>query len=377
MAMGVKRIPGSEQTVFNRATLRTDKLHQAQENVMDAVSKATPKHHEIENFQRYAGFGIGIASLLTENVLSHPLIAFRRQCQVNCQSFRYHLTPFTVIQVMTTLQGNQGFTALWKGIPSTIMVQGLGMVTETVISEVTPFPKDIHSQSSLKQFAGHVILKVISSVITLPVYAASLVETVQSEIASERPGPFDCLREGFCRVTGWGVPHTARMMPLLSLVVPATATTLVRYILTSAIQYTTLYFIHQHQRKKYMEKNDGTPPARSMLDAYFPELFSAFTGHFIVDMALFPVETVLHRLLLQGTRTIIDNTDDGLSVLPITTQYYGFWDCFTVIHYEEGVSGFYKGFGALLLQYAIHAVILKSTKFVYTKLAEEFGMDKS
>ncbi|MEE6459816.1 hypothetical protein FKM82_000747 [Ascaphus truei] len=42
-----------------------------------------------EQINRFAGFGIGLASLFTENVLAHPCIVLRRQCQVNILSFLF------------------------------------------------------------------------------------------------------------------------------------------------------------------------------------------------------------------------------------------------------------------------------------------------
>lgn len=33
--------------------------------------------------QKYVGIGIGLATLITENLLSHPFVVLRRQCQVN------------------------------------------------------------------------------------------------------------------------------------------------------------------------------------------------------------------------------------------------------------------------------------------------------
>jgi hypothetical protein len=39
------------------------------------------------------------------------------------------------------------------------------------------------------------------------------------------------------------------------------------------------------------------------------------------DVLLFPFETILLRLHLQGSRTIIDNLDTGREVLPVTTGY--------------------------------------------------------
>ena len=86
---------------------------------------------------------------------------------------------------------------------------------------------------------------------------------------------------------------------------------------------------------------------------------------------LYPLETLLHRLLLQGTRTIIDNTDTGLGVLPIITRYEGLLDAVRVVVMEEGVGGLYKGFGALLLQYGVHVAILKLAKFCFERMAAE------
>ena len=76
-----------------------------------------------------------------------------------------------------------------------------------------------------------------------------------------------------------------------------------------------------------------------------------------------PLETVLHRLHLQGTRTIIDNLDTGKEFVPIMTCYEGFTDCFYTIITEEGVSGLFKGFGALMLQYAVQIGNVKQLNF--------------
>ena len=60
-------------------------------------------------------------------------------------------------------------------------------------------------------------------------------------------------------------------------------------------------------------------------------------------IALYPIETVINRLIVQGTRTIIDNTDNGVGVVPIITRYDGFFDCLRTIEHTEGFLGLYKG----------------------------------
>ena len=92
---------------------------------------------------------------------------------------------------------------------------------------------------------------------------------------------------------------------------------------------------------------------------------AALTGHLVADSLLYPLETVLHRLHLQGTRSIIDNLDSGIEVTPILTRYEGVADCFATILQEEGISGLFKGFGAVMLQYAVHFLIIKfSSKLI-------------
>lgn len=44
----------------------------------------------------------------------------------------------------------------------------------------------------------------------IPFYAASVVETVQSDIASEKPGIFDVFQEGIYRFLSWSAPQTGK-----------------------------------------------------------------------------------------------------------------------------------------------------------------------
>ncbi|XP_014732805.1 PREDICTED: solute carrier family 25 member 46 isoform X2 [Sturnus vulgaris] len=240
-----------------------------------------------EQLNRFAGFGIGLASLFTENVLAHPCIVLRRQCQVNYHARNYHLTPFTIVNIMYCINKTQGPRALWKGMGSTFIVQGITLGTEGIISEFTPLPRELSHKWNLKQIGGHLLLKGLTRVIAMPFYSASLIETVQS-----------------------------------------------------------------------------------MLDAYFPELIASFAASLCADVMLYPLETVLHRLHIQGTRTIIDNTDLGYEVLPINTQYEGMKDCINVIKREEGMKGFYKGFGAVIVQYTLHVAVLLLTKIIYSALLQ-------
>ena len=45
--------------------------------------------------------------------------------------------------------------------------------------------------------------------------------------------------------------------------------------------------------------------------AQYQRQAAALAAHLTADLVLYPLETILHRLHLQGTRSIIDNLDSG------------------------------------------------------------------
>ncbi|XP_067839047.1 mitochondrial outer membrane protein SLC25A46 [Heptranchias perlo] len=320
-----------------------------------------------DQLNRFAGFGIGLASLFTENVLAHPCIVFRRQCQVNYHAKNYHLTPFTVVNIMYHFSKTQGLKGLWKGMGSTFIVQGIALGTEGIISEFTPLPREVSHKWSPKQIVGHLVLKGLTSAVAMPFYSAGLIETVQSEIIRDNPGILDCVKEGVCRLVGMGVPHSKRLLPLGVLVFPTVLHGVLHYIISAIIQKFILFLL---RRKTPHHPVDASSSVQTVLDAYFPELIASFVANLCADVLVYPLETVLHRLHIQGTRTIIDNTDHGFEVLPINTQYEGMRDCINVIKKEEGIFGFYKGFGAVLVQYTLHAAVLQITRIIYSTLLQ-------
>uniref|UniRef100_A0A4W5P6P6 Solute carrier family 25 member 46 n=1 Tax=Hucho hucho TaxID=62062 RepID=A0A4W5P6P6_9TELE len=299
-----------------------------------------------EQLNRFAGFGIGLASLFTENVLAHPCIVFRRQCQVNYHARCYHLSPLTAVSVMYNVTKSQGPKALWKGMGSTFVVQGVTLGTEGIISECTPLPRELSHKWNPKQVIGHLLLK--------------------GEIIRDNPGILDCVKEGVGRVMGMGIPHSKRLLPLWGLMLPTVLHGVLHYVVSSTVQKLVLFLLRRRSPAK--QPVDGSETVQTMLDAYFPELMASFVASLCADVLLYPLETVMHRLHIQGTRTIIDNTDLGFEVLPINTQYEGIRDCVNVIRREEGALGFYKGFGSIVVQYSLHAAVLQITKVIYSTL---------
>lgn len=91
----------------------------------------SPESEEV-SLSRYLSVSVSLVSLITENLLSHPFIVLRRQCQVHHNSKRYHLVPVTLVPVIVHLHRRQGVTTLWKGIGSSLLVRGMSLAVEDV-----------------------------------------------------------------------------------------------------------------------------------------------------------------------------------------------------------------------------------------------------
>ncbi|XP_043658457.1 solute carrier family 25 member 46 [Drosophila teissieri] len=318
--------------------------------------------------RKYLVVGVQWVSLVTENLLSHPFVVLRRQCQVYNASRRYHLQPFQLLPSIVHLHRRQGVTTLWKGMGSCLLVRGMTLAIDDFISKVTSWPKDVDSRTTLKRFGQHILLKCISIGLVVPFHAASLVETVQSDIASEKPGLFDVFREGSLRLFYWSSPQKGRMLPAWALIGPSVSFGITKYLFNLVIRGVSSRIMRRritNSQDSQGEKNQDTT-----LKDLNAEIYASLIAIVTTEVIFFPFETILHRLQLQGTRTIIDNLDNGYDVVPILTNYQGVVDCYQTTIVSEGVSGLYKGFGAMILQFAAHVAVIKLAKWVVNQIIE-------
>ncbi|KAL5969465.1 Solute carrier family 25 member 46 [Taenia solium] len=110
-----------------------------------------------------------------------------------------------------------------------------------------------------------------------------------------------------------------------------------------------------------------------MLQAAYSIFTDDLTADFVASLAaeviLYPLETITVRLCVQGTRTLVDNLDTGDSVIPIITSFDGAFD---VLRYSSssasGFIGLYRGFGALILQYAAQFAFLVGVRYAYERV---------
>ena len=171
---------------------------------------------------------------------------------------------------------------------------------------------------------------------------------------------FTFFKDAAYRVIGWYVSRGhGRLLSIYSLVIPSIVYGVMRYSIKSFLAY----FLLKANNERY--KIDDKLDEGNMRKIYYAELVSNLISSFLTDIIMFPLETVIIRIHLQGTRTIIDDTDRGIGVVPLCTNYDGMMDCIETIHRVEGVGGFYKGFGAMILQYIIQSLVVKLMKPLY------------
>lgn len=89
----------------------------------------------------------------------HIIIKNKLTIHYKCYNFRYHIIPVTLLPVIIHLHQRQGVTTLWKGIGSVLLVRGMSLAVEDCLSKFTPWPKEINSHTTLKQFGQHMLLK--------------------------------------------------------------------------------------------------------------------------------------------------------------------------------------------------------------------------
>lgn len=343
-----------------------DFIHPLDVSTPHPLAEDSPPPEDDVLVKKYIVLGCSLVGLITENLLIHPFIVLRRQCQVNPGSVKYHLVPFSLIPVMVRLHQSQGLNTLWKGIGSVLLVRGMTLAMEDLISKITPWPKEVTCNSSLKAFGQHILLKCVSLGIVTPFYSASLVETVQSEIASESPGILDVFRDGALRLVE--ISNKGRLIPIYALLPPTIAYEVTKYLFTLIVRGITsriMHIRHKHRHEYTEAYSNNLLPDTLIQDI---ELQSIPIAMCTADVLFYPLETVIHRLHLQGTRTIIDNLDTGRSVTPLLTGYSGAADCYRTIISTEGPLGLYKGFGALMLQFGVYVFVIRATKWILTEV---------
>jgi len=330
-----------------------------------------------ENTERLASIGITVSKLLS-SALIHPFVVLRRQCQVNNAGRKYHLTPFTIINVAISVQSsaNQATFCMWKGVSSNLWLFAQTLAAQSAIEAATNgrLKQDLPDNLTLVSFSENILLKAIVAALTSPMYSVYVVSCVKVDLDTEDESLLTCLSNSFQRVFHTGNFSSPRLIPFYKLLISTVALQTARYALTSLLERLLLRIMKLlktkfHKRQIYTTPNidytssqiTNLPPNKNkLLEVHYPQLIAGFLAELIADVILYPVETTLHRIILKGTRTILYNMDTGRGFTSVGTNYEGFADCWHKTVESEGKLGLYRGFGCLALQHCVKYLVIKT-----------------
>ncbi|CAD5209177.1 unnamed protein product [Bursaphelenchus xylophilus] len=305
---------------------------------------------------------LGVATVINNALITHPCTVLRRQCQVHQFARKQHLTPITLLPVVVHMVGKDGIYTLWKGSLGNGVLWALSRVTEIVIADAFGLPRYIIPNGSSQKYWRHIYLKAATFAVSTPFIVASFIETVRSSIGFgyEDARVFDVIYNGFDRVKQdlFGAVDTSRRIGVQYLIAPTMGYYTLQFMIKDSL-YNNIYSM----ARRYVGKKPVHE--RTRFHMIMPELFAGMSSLALTDLICYPLETVLHRLYIQGTRTLIDNLDTGASAISVTVKYTGILDCLKSIIEKEGFWALYSGVGAVALQYGLHFCVLRTMHMIF------------
>ena len=309
-------------------------------------------------------------------------LSFRRQAQIQSESSRAYLTPLSAIRMIYTMKHQQGSGVLWKGCFSSLILTTLETISNNLIEDLAPL-KD--SSMRLK----HILFKGIASFLLIPMYSVHLLRSIQSDLTIVNHwSPLTIFIEPVQRILGIKTGFYARAFPLWYLI----SLSLPYFVGKHVAEYFLNRYLFQMREESFLKKEQTTTivPNRTefetiddiecqlietipgLVNRSFVRIEANICATFLAQAIFYPYETILNRLFVQGTRTIVDNLDHtGGSCVPINTRYLGLFDCCRTILETEGAwgRGFYKGIGFLILKFGCVYAGAHCLKFLIERLA--------
>ena len=296
------------------------------------------------------------------------------------ESSRAYLTPLSAIRMIYTMKYQQGTGVLWKGCFSSLILNTLETISNNLIEELAPLK---HSSFRIK----HILLKAISSFLLIPMYSVHLLRSIQSDLTIVNHwSPLTIFIEPFQRVLGIKTGFYARALPLWYLI----SLSLPYLVGKHVLEYFLNRYCFQIKEENFLKKDQMSVTNKSQFETIddiecqlietipnlvnrsFLRIEANICSAFLANFLLYPYETILNRLFVQGTRTIVDNLDKtGVGCVAINTRYLGLVDCCRTIMETEGQwgRGFYKGVGFLILKFGFIYVSAHCLKFLIERLA--------
>lgn len=291
-----------------------------------------------------------------------------------------------------TMKYQQGSGVLWKGCFSSLILTTAETISNNIINEIAPL-------NNRNFIIKHIILKGISSFLLIPMYSVHFLRSIQSDLTiTNHWSPLTIFIEPFQRMLGIKTGFYARALPLWYLI----SLSLPYFVGKHMLEYYLNRYFLKIKEENYLKKTDSNyfnnknqfetvddiecqliDTIPNLVNRSFLRIEANICSIFLANFLLYPYETVLNRLFVQGTRTIVDNLDKtNIGCVAINTRYLSLFDCCRTIFETEGSGGqgFFKGIGFLILKFGlIYAssyglkILIERLAIIYTQNTSELS----
>ncbi|PIO76770.1 hypothetical protein TELCIR_01145 [Teladorsagia circumcincta] len=214
------------------------------------------------------------------------------------------------------LEMKDGILTFWKGAIGSCVVWGLSNVTEIVLADLFGLPRSTFFAMT-------------------PFLISAFTETVRSEagLGGEGPNVMEVLFKGVDRLRFpiFGARDPSRRFSILHLALPTVAYRTSHYIIQTKLHYQ--FF---KMARKYVNKKPESE--RTKFHQYVPQIFAQMSSTILTDLILFPFETIMHRMYIQGLPGIL--------------------------------IGVFQGVGALALEYLLHSLLHQAVRACFDRGSE-------
>jgi hypothetical protein len=364
----------------------------------------------VEAAENFAGFSLAIGSMVGNYVLCFPFVVARHRQQTVPRLFsRQRDTPLETIRYLADIRRREGWRGLYPGFGLGLIAQGFAVTYETVLNMALAriLSKVADTTSLMAQFTLAALTKSLELAVYIPlhpIYRNALILRTQMNspiarrVITSYTGFWQACRRDLYRFSPFGLHTYTNSLPLASVFVPSCLLSIIsEKLLTIVYKYLHRFISkskltgkrtssrrhHHHQRRQRTSSlrqslsrelltsptsgTAATPPAEAAketsskdahlkflseettLYSFYPEVVCGITSSIVTRAIVYPAETVVFRLMLQGS-----------GVLKNDTNYTGFWNCLTTVIREEGWwSGLYQGIGSWMAEVALGYVILE------------------
>ncbi|CAO3688464.1 unnamed protein product [Umbelopsis ramanniana] len=358
--------------------------------------------------ENFAGFSLAVGSMIGNYVLCFPFVVARHRHQTVPQLFaRQRGTPLASITYLANQRQQGGWKALYPGFGLGLLAQGFAVSYESALNAAL---SKIFSTTNSTAFLTRLTLALINKMLELavyiplhPIYRNALIVRTQAQtpftqkVITSYSGFWRACKRDLYRFYPFSQPTFAyNALPLSSVFIPSCMlSVLSEKLLTIVYKHLHRFlFKSKHTEKRHTSRRQHQTPrprtsslrqslarqsssspslttsitasakdtssqdksSKSTADettlySFYPEVVCGITSSMLTRALVYPAETVVFRLMLQGS-----------GVLKNDTNYTGFWNCVTVIIREEGVwTGLYQGMGAWMAEVLLGYFILESS----------------